>query len=67
MIVTAEIDIARPAGRKLIREIEKHKSVAKLHYTYAQIENTKNNATTDEVFDMCAAILNEHYGTNLSI
>ena len=67
MTVTAEIDVTRPAGRKLVREIEKHKSVAKLNYTYTQIRSTQNNFTTDDVFNMCADILNEHYGTNLSI
>ena len=67
MTITTEIDVTRPRSRKLVREIEKHKSVAKSNYTNTQIGSTQNSFTTDDVFNMCADILNKHYGTNLSI
>ncbi|GHT59795.1 hypothetical protein FACS18945_5980 [Bacteroidia bacterium] len=67
MTVTAEIDVTRPAGIKLIRTIEQHKSVAKINYVPPQIGSTKNTFTTDDVFNMCADILNQHYGTNLTV
>jgi len=64
MIVTAEIDVMRPTGRKLVRTTEQHKNVAKVN---PDIENSQNTYTTDDVFNMCADILNKRYGTNLSI
>jgi len=67
MTVTAEIDVSRPIGRKLVQEIEKHKSVVKVNYSYPQVSNSQNNFTTDDVFNMCADILNKHYGTSLTV
>jgi len=67
MTVTTEVDVMRPAGRKLVRTIEQHKNVAKVNYSYPNIENSQNTYTTDDVFNMCTDILNEHYGTNFAI
>ena len=64
--VTVEVDVTRPAGRKLIRKIEKHKKVAKVNYSYPNIES-QNAYTTDDVFNMCTDILNKRYGTNLTV
>ncbi|GHT59992.1 hypothetical protein FACS18945_6150 [Bacteroidia bacterium] len=67
MTVTAEIDVTRPAGMKLLRTIGQHKSVAKINYVPPQISSTKNNYTTDDVFRSAEKIVNDYFGSNLKL
>ena len=61
MYATAQIDIARPAGRKLVRELETKKFV-KMDYPLPPEIAGQKWFTHDEVFDMVDEILTEHYG-----
>lgn len=68
MEVTARINIDGPTGRKLVREIQKHKKVAELEYPHpSTYSDFTNNITTDEVFDMLMEKVNAHYGTNYKL
>jgi len=68
MTVTARINIDTPAGRKLLREIEKHKKVAVIEYPHpTDYSDFSNNHSTDEVFDNLMDKLNTHYGTDYKL
>ena len=50
MKVTAKIDISTPAGRKIVRELEKHKKLVKV--TYPLPDNFDQNKTyTQQEFE----------------
>ncbi|GAB6013124.1 hypothetical protein [Viscerimonas tarda] len=66
--VIATIDISRPAGRKIVRELEKKKSV-RLEYpapdnVVAAIDEGRTH-THKEVWGEIEKRFNEHYGTNI--
>lgn len=46
MTVIANIDISTPTGRKIVRELEKHKRVVKI--TYPEAEEIPEGAVTIE-------------------
>ena len=48
MTVIANIDISSPTGRKLVRELEKHKRVVKI--TYPDAEEIPQGYITSEEF-----------------
>ena len=52
MEVTAIIDISTPAGRKIVRELEKHKKLVKVTYPIPVEEDGKTEETfsVEEVF-----------------
>jgi hypothetical protein len=64
--VTVKIDISRPAGRKLLRELST-KKVAKVEYPLPAEINGINVVTMDELFQEAESYMNAHYGTNLKI
>lgn len=45
MTVTAEINIESPTGRRLVKELEKHKKVVKLSYPKSQEDENTNCKT----------------------
>ena len=60
-IVTAEIDVATPAGRRVVHNLERKRSV-KLNYP--DFEITGKTYTHEEVWKNVETILNNQYGTN---
>jgi len=68
MEVTARINIDGPTGRKLVREIQKHKKVAELEYPHpSTYSDLTNHVTVDEAFDRLMDKLNVHYGTSYKL
>jgi hypothetical protein len=63
--VTAHIDITRPAGRKLVRELESKRCVI-IQYPQEQRVNEKKY-TLREVFEKGERMLNEHFDTDLKL
>ncbi|MEI8086782.1 MAG: hypothetical protein WCG93_11260 [Paludibacter sp.] len=65
MEVTARINVDSPTGRKLVREIQKHKKVAEIEYPLPEgmLNGTalSHNEVWDEVWDK----LSEHYGVDV--
>jgi len=64
MEVTAIIDISTPAGRKIVRELEKHKKLVKVTYPIPLGEDGKTEETysVEEVFAELDNKLKNHYG-----
>ncbi len=63
--VNAQIDISRPSGRRLVRELEKHPKVAKIEYPFPEhISNT--GITLEEMEDRINKKLSTHYGVDFS-
>jgi hypothetical protein len=60
--VTAHIDVSMPAGRRLLRNLAKHKKAVKIEVPLPQ---TAKTYTLDETFKPLWKKLNEHYGTDL--
>ena len=60
MTVTAEIDVTRPVGRKLVRDLESKKCVK---MSYPVIGKTERTYSHKEVWKMGEDILNEVFGT----
>ena len=62
MTVIAEIDVTRPTGRKIVRELE-NKRCVKLHY-----ENPGDSGVwhdLDDVIDKSFDKLSNHYGIDM--
>jgi len=66
MYATAQIDIARPAGRRLVRNLEMHPKVVKVDIPLPPEIAGQTWYTHDEVWDMVDSILTEHYGVPIS-
>ena len=64
--VIAHIDISRPSGRKIVREIENKRAV-KMEYPMNEEIAGKKWHTVDEVFAMVEKKINDRYGTNYRI
>ncbi len=65
--VIAKIDISTPTGRRIVRDLEKHKKTVKLEYPLPPEIAGQKTYTLDEVFSLAEKILNDHYGTNYKI
>jgi len=65
MEVTARINIDSPTGRKLVREIEKHKRVAKIEYPLPEDLINGTALTHDEVWDKIIDKISNHYGVDI--
>ena len=66
MIVTAQINIESPTGRRLARELEKHHKVVKLNYQNT-LENecvTSQTYTYDEFKNNVKIEYKKRYGVN---
>ncbi len=66
MIVTAQINIESPTGRRLVRELEKHHKVVKLNYQNTpEIEDfTSQTYTYDEFKNNVKIEFKKRYGVN---
>jgi len=66
MTVTAHINIETPAGRKIVRELEKHRKLVQIEYP--QIERIENERTytLEESYKECESILSKNYGVDVS-
>lgn len=64
MTVTAHINIETPAGRKIVRELEKHRKLVQIEYPdIAGLEN-EQTFTVDEVFDEVVDKMSRHYNVD---
>ena len=64
MYATAQIDITRPAGRKLVRELEKHTRVVRINYPLPTAVPAAGY-TLDEVREMGYNKLSAYYGVDV--
>ena len=67
MEVTALINIDSPTGRKLVREIEKHKKVAEIEYPLPEDLQNCSAISHNEVWDKVWDKLSHHYNVNVQI
>ncbi|GHT07337.1 hypothetical protein FACS189432_02370 [Bacteroidia bacterium] len=65
-IVTAEIDVATPTGRRIIKELEQYKRTVKLNYPESE-SITGKTYTVDEAFDIVGRRLSRNYGVEIKI
>jgi len=64
MTVTAQINVETQAGRKIVRELEKHRKLVQIEYPeIAGLEN-EQSYTVDEVFDELIDKLGKHYNVD---
>jgi len=64
MEVTAKINISTPAGRKIVRELEKHKKLVKITYPLPDFIDVDKTFTQQEFEDKVKEKFNETYGVN---
>jgi len=62
MKVTAKIDISTPAGRKIVRELEKHKKLVKVTYPMPDTFDEKKTYTQQEFENKVKVKFYETYG-----
>ncbi len=60
--VTAIIDVSRPAGRKIVRELQNKRTVA---LQYPKPEGIENAPSHEEVFSKLLDDLSDDYGCNM--
>jgi hypothetical protein len=66
MTITAHINIETQAGRRIVRELEKHRKLVQIDYPdIAGIEN-QPTYTLEESYKECEAILSKNYGVDVS-
>jgi hypothetical protein len=61
----AHIDISTPIGRRLVKELEKHRKVVRIEYSLPEEIAGQKTYSVDEVFNECYDILNEHYNCDV--
>jgi hypothetical protein len=66
MEATAKIDISTPAGRKIVKKLEKHKKLVKITYPFPVGEDgtTEETFSVDEVFAELDKKLKNYYGVD---
>jgi len=64
MEVTAKINISTPAGRKIVRELEKHKKLVKITYPLPDFIDVDKIYTQQEFEEKVKEKFNETYGVN---
>ena len=62
--VTVKIDVTKPAGRKLVKDLETKKCV-KVEYPF--VGKSEKTYTHEQVFKSAENVLNEYFGTNLKL
>jgi len=65
MEVTAKIDISTPAGRKIVKELEKHKKLVKITYPIPDNFAENKTYTQQEFEDKIEDKFTEMYGVDL--
>ena len=61
--VLARIDITSPTGRRIVRELEKHKDIVKLEYPLP--EGVANGHSWKDVYERGLDKLSAHYGVDM--
>jgi hypothetical protein len=66
MTVTAEINVESPTGRRIVRELERHRMVVKLNYpTATEIDGTTGRSYSyDEFKENVKIEFKQRYGVN---
>jgi hypothetical protein len=62
--VIARIDVSKPAGRKIVKSLEKEKSV-KLEYPLPESIAGQKKYTIDEAFEKCYDVLSKNYAVDV--
>lgn len=62
--VIAYIDISTPTGRRLVKELEKHKKAVRVEYPLPEAINGTTTLNHKDVFGKLENKLNEHFGTS---
>ena len=65
MEVTSRINVDSPTGRKLVREIQKHKKIAEIEYPLPEAMLNGTALSENEVWDEVWDILSDHYGVDM--
>lgn len=63
--VIAHIDISTPIGRKLVKELEKHKKAVRVEYPLPEAISGQRTYTLDESYNECCDILSKNYGVDI--
>lgn len=63
--VIAHIDISTPIGRKLVKELEKHKKAVRVEYPLPEAISGQRTYTLDESYNECCDILSKNYGVDV--
>lgn len=61
MTVTARINVETPAGRKIVRELEKHRKLVEIDYPLPDVKTCSVN----EAYERGLSQLSEHYGVDM--
>jgi hypothetical protein len=64
--VVAHIDISRPSGRKIVREISKKRAVT-IEYPFPQEKANEKWHKHEDVWADIELKFNQHYGTNYKL
>ncbi len=64
MTVTVRINIETASGRKILRELEKHRKVVEIEYPEIGALAGEQTYTIDEVFDGLIDKLGNHYNVD---
>jgi hypothetical protein len=62
--VTAEIDVTKPIGRRIVRTLENNGCV-KIHYPFKG--KSENTFTHEEVFRSAEKVLNDYFKTDFRL
>jgi len=62
--VNVQINVETPAGRKIVRELEKHRKLVKIEYPEITGLEDEQTYTVDEVFDELINKLGNHYNVD---
>ena len=67
MTVTASINISSPTGRKLLRELEKHKRIVQIVYNepISSVTEVEDTVSLEEAENYLWDRLEENYGVDL--
>ena len=62
--VIARINVTTPSGRRIVRDLEKHKKAVKVEYPLPE-GITGETYTLEEVHERSLDTLSEHYGVDM--
>ena len=62
-IVTATIDVSKPSGRRIVRELDKHSKIVRLDYPLPDSVSVTGHSL-EESYNKGLNKLSEHYGVD---
>jgi hypothetical protein len=62
--ITAHIDVSRPLGRKIVRDLSKHTKTVKIQNSLSEEIKSQEWTSHEDFWLGMEQKLNEHYGTN---